>query len=87
MTSAEKTLIEKLREELHGYHVEVKEIATRFEIAQNELAHTTSNVVTLQGAVAELQYSKKTMLFAIRGAWILLTAILGSAAAWCFSKL
>jgi chromosome segregation ATPase len=87
MTAAERSLIEKLREELHGYHVEVKEIATRFEIAQNELTHTTSNVVELQSAVAELQYSKKTMLFAIRGAWALLTALVASGAAWLFTKL
>ena len=90
MTRGESTIVEKLRDELHAYHVDVQRLVERCEGCREEISQLSADVYGLPGnkeaspgligEVAELRRSRKLILLALRGAWVLLTMLLGAAA-------
>jgi hypothetical protein len=90
VTRNESNVIEKLRDELHAYHVDVQKLVQRCEACRAEVLQLTTDMYGLpgnkevspglMGDVAELRRSRKLILLALRGAWVLLTIMLGAAA-------
>ena len=90
MTRNESTIIERLRDELHAYHVDVQKLVQRCEACRAEVVQLTADMYGLpgnkeaspglMGDVAELRRSRKLILLALRGAWVLLTILLGAVA-------
>jgi len=90
LTSRESTIIEKLRDELHEYHVDVQMHIQRCEACRAEVAQLAADVYGLPGnketspgllgEVAELRRSRRMSLLALRGAWVLLTILFGAVA-------
>jgi hypothetical protein len=88
MTKTENAIIEKLRDELHAYHVDVQKLVQRCEACRADVSRLTADIYGLpgdkeaspglMGSVAELRRSRKLILLALRGAWILLTIMLGA---------
>jgi hypothetical protein len=90
MTRNENTVIEKLRDELHAYHVDVQKLVQRCEACRGDVRQIATDLYGLpgnketspglMGDVAELRRSRKLILVALRGAWVLLTILLGAVA-------
>ena len=88
MTLSDDDIIERLREELHAYHVDVQRLIQRCEACRNDVTQLTADIYGLpgnkeaspgmMGDVAELRRSRKLILLALRGAWVLLTILLGA---------
>ena len=88
MTRSENTIIEKLRDELHAYHVDVQKLVQRCDACRADVVQLTTDIYGLpgnkeaspglMGDVAELRRSRKLILLALRGAWVLLTILLGA---------
>ena len=91
MTRNENTVIDKLRDELHAYHVDVQKLVQRCEACRAEVVQLTTDMYGLpgnkeacpglMGDVAELRRGRRLTLLALRGAWVLLTIVLGALAA------
>ena len=94
MTAAEKTALESLRaevrqyrEELHGYHVEVRALLERCELCRGELGAMQTDVYGtpggklngggLLGAVADLRRSRSYLLWTVRAVWVVLATLAG----------
>jgi len=96
MTAKEAESIEKLRDELHAYHVDVKQLTERHESCRQEFQKLYVDFYGmpgqkeispgLMGDVAELRRGRKTMLWALKGAWVLLTGLIGAAITSVLSK-
>jgi hypothetical protein len=90
VTRSESTLVEKLRDELHAYHVDVQRLVARCEACRAEVVQLTTDIYGLpgnkeaspglMGDVAELRRGRRLMLLALRSTWVLLTILLGAAA-------
>ncbi len=90
MTIQESREIEKLRDELHEYHVDVQRLIQRCESCRADVEGVVADVYGLPGKkennpgllgeVAELRRQARTLLVALRGAWLLLTALVGAVA-------
>jgi hypothetical protein len=88
MSPRENANIEKLRDELHAYHVDVQRLIQRCEACRADVERLTTDVYGLPGNketspgligdVAELRQSRTLILLALRGAWVLLTILLGA---------
>jgi hypothetical protein len=88
MTSAENTALERLRDDLHNYHVDVQRLIQRCETCRGEVESMRADIYGLPGDkrrspgllgdVAELRQSRRAMLRGLRGAWVLLTALAGA---------
>ena len=88
MTAGESTIIEKLRDELHAYHVDVQRLIQRCEACRADVRQLTTDIYGLpgnkeaspglMGDVTELRRARRLMLLALRGAWVLLTILLGA---------
>ena len=88
MAPNESAIIEKLRDELHAYHVDVQRLVQRCDSCRADVLQIAADVYGLpgnketspglMGDVAELRQSRKLMLLALRGAWVLLTILLGA---------
>jgi hypothetical protein len=88
MTASETTALEKLRDELHTYHVDVQRLMQRCEGCRGDILQLSTDIYGLpgnkeaspglMGDVAELRRSRKLILLALRGAWVLLTILLGA---------
>jgi hypothetical protein len=88
VTRRETTVIEKLRDELHAYHIDVQTLVQRCEACRADVVQISTDIYGLPGNketspgllgdVAELRRSRKLMLLALRGAWLLLTILLGA---------
>lgn len=91
MTASENNALERLRDDLHEYHVDVQRLIQRCESCRAEVECLSADVYGLPGnkeqspgllgEVAELRRSRRVMLAALRGAWVLLTALAGALAA------
>jgi hypothetical protein len=90
VTRAENVIIEKLRDELHAYHVDVQKLVQRCEDCRADVSRLATDMYGLPGNkeespgvlgdVAELRRSRRLILLALRGAWVLLTVLLGAMA-------
>lgn len=90
MTIQESHEIEKLRDELHEYHVDVQRLIQRCESCRADVECVVADVYGLpgkkdnspgvMGEVAELRRQAKIAMVALRGAWLLLTALAGAVA-------
>ena len=90
MTASENGALERLRDELHEYHVDVQRLIQRCEACRADVECLRADMYGLPGNkeqspgllgdVAELQHSRKLMLWGLRGAWALLTAVAGAVA-------
>jgi hypothetical protein len=88
MTRHESTVIEKLRDELHACHIDVQKLVQRCDACRGEILQINADVYGLpgnkeaspglMGNVAELRRSRRLILLALRGAWLLLTILLGA---------
>lgn len=88
MTRSESTIIEKLRDELHACHVDVQKLVQRCDACRGEILQINADIYGLPGNkeaspgllgdVAELRRSRKLISLALRGAWLLLTILLGA---------
>jgi hypothetical protein len=88
VTARESAIIEKLRDELHVYHVDVQKLIQRCDGCRSQLTQIGTDIYGLpgnkeaspglMGEVAEMRRSRKLILLALRGAWILLTVLLGA---------
>ncbi len=88
MTAHENAAIERLRDELHEYHVDVQRLIQRCESCRADVECLAADVYGLpgnkdaspglMGEVAELRRSRRMILLALRGAWVLLTALAGA---------
>jgi hypothetical protein len=88
MTRGENTVIEKLRDELHACHLDVQKIVQRCDACRAELQQFNADIYGLPGNketspgllgdVAELRRSRRLILLALRGAWLLLTILFGA---------
>ena len=91
MTASETTALERLRDELHCYHVDVQRLVQRCESCRAEVVQISTDIYGLpgnkeaspglMGDVAELRRSRTLILLALRGAWVLLTILLGAVTA------
>ena len=73
MTRARTTVIEKLRDELHAYHVDVQRLVQRCESCRADVLQIAADIYGLpgnkeaspglMGDVAELRRSRKLMLW------------------------
>jgi hypothetical protein len=87
---SDNTIIEKLRDELHAYHVDVQKLIQRCEACRADVVQLTTDMYGLpgnkeaspglMGEVADLRRSRKLILLALRGVWVLLTILLGAMA-------
>ena len=90
MTAHETALIVELRKELHTYHVEVKQHIQRCEDCRMDVVQLAKDMYGLPGEkerspglmgdVSDLKRSRQLMVLALRGAWVLLTILLGAVA-------
>jgi len=90
MTTHEETIIDRLRDELHAYHVDVQKLIQRCDACRADVVQLAADIYGLpgnkeaspglMGDVAELRRSRKLILVALRGAWVLLTILAGAAA-------
>lgn len=90
MTVKEAAALERIREELHAYHVEVKQLVAKCESCHAAVAGLSASVYGipgkedmnpgLVGEVAELRNSRRLMLMGLRGAWAIITMLLGAGA-------
>jgi hypothetical protein len=90
MTAAENNALERLRDELHEYHVDVQRLIQRCESCRADVECLQADVYGLpgnkeqspglMGEVAELRRSRRMILYGLRGAWLLLTALAGAVA-------
>ena len=88
MTRGENTIIEKLRDELHACHVDVQKLVQRCDACRADVVQINADIYGLpgnkeaspglMGDVAELRRSRRLILLALRGAWLLLTVLLGA---------
>jgi hypothetical protein len=88
MTTKESSVIGKLRDELHAYHVDVQKLIQRCEDCRADMVQIRADMYGLpgnkeaspglMGEVAELRRGRRLMLLALRGAWVLLTILLGA---------
>jgi hypothetical protein len=88
MARGESSVIDKLRDELHAYHVDVQKLVQRCDACRADVLQMNSDMYGLpgnkevspglMGDVAELRRSRKLILLALRGAWLLLTILLGA---------
>ena len=88
MTASESNTIERLRDELHTYHVDVQRLVQRCESCRADVLQIEADLYGLpgnkeqspglMGEVAELRRGRKVILLALRGAWVLLTALAGA---------
>ncbi|MEN6450202.1 MAG: hypothetical protein ABFC96_06910 [Thermoguttaceae bacterium] len=91
MTNNDSAAIERLRDELHEYHVDVQRLIQRCESCRADVECLAADVYGLpgnkdaspglMGEVAELRRSRRMILLALRGAWALLTALVGAVGA------
>lgn len=91
MTADDNFAIDRLRDELHEYHVDVQKLVTRCEMCRGEIEQMSADIYGLPGnkdtnpgllgAVAELCGSRRRMLLAMRCVWGFLMAIAGAVAA------
>jgi hypothetical protein len=89
MTVSETSALEKLRDELHTYHIDVQRLVQRCEGCRGDILQISMDVYGLPGKketspglmgdMAELKRSRKLILLALRGAWVILTVLLGAA--------
>ena len=97
MTAHEIEQIERLRSELHAYHVDVAQLGARLETYHTEVVKIATDMYGLpgnkesspglMGDVAEHRRALRLVRVGLRGAWALLTVLLGAAAAAAFKKL
>ncbi len=90
MSGNEHNAIERLRDELHEYHVDVQRLIQRCESCRADVECLLADVYGmpgdkrrnpgLLGEVSELRGSRRRMMLALRGAWLLLTAMAGALA-------
>lgn len=88
MTSSERTQIENLRNELHVYHVDVQRLMQRCEDCRADVVGLANDIYGLpgnkgaspglMGDVSDLKRSRQLVVLALRGAWVLLTILLGA---------
>ncbi len=91
MTALERNNIEKLRDELHAYHVDVQRLVQRCDSCRADVLQMQADLYGLpgkketspgvMGEVAELRGSHNRMLIAMRCVWGLLVAVAGAVAA------
>jgi len=89
MTIKERSLLERLRDELHGYHLEVVELASELKnVAESvdgidfDLYGTPGDKKTNPGAlhdISKLLGSRTRMLKYLGGAWAVLLIVVGAA--------
>jgi hypothetical protein len=88
MTRGETSVIEKLRDEIHACHVDVQKLVQRCDACRGEIGQLNADIYGLPGNketspgllgdVAELRRSRRLIMLALRGAWLLLTILLGA---------
>jgi hypothetical protein len=88
VTRSENSVIDKLRDELHAYHVDVQRLVQRCDACRADVLQISADMYGLPGNkeaspgligdVAELRRSRKLISLALRGAWVLLTILLGA---------
>ena len=88
MTAHEETIIDRLRDELHAYHVDVQKLIQRCDACRADVVQLAADIYGLpgnkeaspglMGDVAELRRSRRLILLALRGAWLLLTILFGA---------
>lgn len=91
MTNDENNALGRLRDELHEYHVDVQRLIQRCESCRADVECVMADMYGLPGnkdrspglvgEVAKLHRSRRMILLALRGAWVLLTAVTGALAA------
>lgn len=89
VTQSESSIIERLRDELHAYHVDVQMHIQRCEACRAEVSQLSADFYGLPGNkdrspgmigdVAELKRGRRIVLLALKGAWVLLTILFGAA--------
>ena len=90
MTAEELSELGKLRDELHAYHIEVKELVTRCEACRAEIIVLKTDIYGvpgnkdaspgLLGEVADLRRGRRVILVALSGAWVVFTILLAAVA-------
>jgi hypothetical protein len=88
VSPSESHIIDKLRDELHDYHVDVQRLVQRCEACRADVSRIAADIYGLPGNketnpglvgdVAELRRSRTLILLALRGAWVLLSILLGA---------
>jgi hypothetical protein len=88
VTRSENSVIDKLRDELHAYHVDVQRLVQRCDACRADVLQISADMYGLPGNkeaspgligdVAELRRSRKLISLAMRGVWVLLTILLGA---------
>ena len=88
MTIKERSLLERMRDELHGYHVEVvsmagelKGVSEAVEKIDSDIYGTSGDKKTNPGALADITKllgSRRRMLLGLKGAWAVLLLVVGA---------
>ncbi len=96
MTIKETGILERLRTELHGYHVDVMEQAMKLEHVSKTVgdmkvdlygtpgdkAINPGKLVEFSTGITDLRRSRKYARYGLRGLWVIVTMILGSLIGW-----
>ena len=80
--------VQKVREEMRDYHTDLVKLVENCKPCQADIAKLNLDMYGIEGKkdeypgvlghVASLRRSRKLMLLALRGAWVLLTILLGA---------
>lgn len=89
MTSKESSLLEKMRDELHEYHSEVRQLVAEFntcrqdvDIVKLDLYGNPEDRETNPGVlshISDLRRSRRLMRYGLRGLWAIVMLVLGAA--------
>jgi hypothetical protein len=95
MTPGEQNDLKHLREELHDYHLEVKEIAIRLDVERENIKMMHADIYGLPGneestglvgICHDLSRSRDILRVGIRTVWGVLVVLIGTVAAWAIRK-
>lgn len=88
MTIKERSLLERMRDDLHGYHVDVAKLITEFKICREDVNKIAIDVYGnpkerknspgIMSQLADLVRSRRLQRLGLRGAWVLLTILAGT---------
>jgi len=96
MTQKETGILERLRNEIHGYHVDVMEQAMKLEHVSKTVGDMKVDLYGTPGdkavnpgklsefstGITDLRRSRKIAKIGLRGLWVILTMVLGCLITW-----
>ncbi len=101
MTQKETGILERLRNEIHDYHVDVIKQSVKLDSVSQTVGDMKVDLYGTPGdkavnpgklsefstGITDLRRSRKTMRFGLRGLWIVTTMVVSSLIGWLISRM